>query len=155
MYTILVCRVRNACVAYINACATEVNSCITRCTLHWNGLARCKGSKCPVSQPAGRGTQRLTHPQPATQYRACIAHQTKLGLCRCFECFSDRIHARNIFSAFKHFFQIGVATMHNRRPYTCFQEVWEEGKGNWWQKYLFIFCFPIIYPNMSGISEIM
>ena len=38
----------------------------------------------------------------------------------------------------------GVGTLHNRRPYTCFQEVWGGGgKGHWWQKY--IFCFPIFF----------
>ena len=30
----------------------------------------------------------------------------------------------------------------NRRPYTCFQEVWREGEGHWWQKYIFsVFLF--------------
>ena len=44
-----------------------------------------------------------------------------------------------------------MATLHNRRTYTCFQEVLGGREGPLMAE-IYIFCFPIFFPNMSGIS---
>ena len=41
-----------------------------------------------------------------------------------------------------------VATLHNRMPYTCFQVFGGKADG----RNIYVFCFPIFFPNMSGIS---
>ena len=62
------------------------------------------------------------------------------------------IHARNIFSAFKHFFEIRVATLKAQQKalHLCSRGL--GGREGQLMAEIFIFCFPIFPPNMSGIS---